>query len=88
MIHALVQNGQLKLLTPLPDDWEGCEVEIEKSGPLTGEELETFEADWAAFKALGPTEFEPGEWEEFQREWKSMEDKDRENMRRLMNGEM
>jgi hypothetical protein len=88
MIHARVHNGQLEFLTPLPDDWEGCEAEIEKSGPLTGEELAAFEANWAAFKAVGPAEFEPGEWEDFQREWKIVEDKDRENTRRLMNGAM
>jgi hypothetical protein len=68
MIQARVKNGQLELLSPIPEDWEGCLTQVNRVNDHEPSisELKEILAD---LHAMGPMEFEPGEWEEFQQEW-------------------
>ena len=64
MIRAIVQNGQIHPLEPLPAEWiEGREVVVEDAESTSVEELE---ACYRELQSLGPAEYEPGEWEHMQ----------------------
>ncbi len=61
MIRARVHLGKLETEDPIPEEWEGQLVKIL---PLTPDDpLPDLEERLAAFHALGPMEFEPGERE-------------------------
>jgi hypothetical protein len=64
MIRAIVQNGQVRPLEPLPAEWnEGRHVIVEDADLTSVEELE----DWyRELQRMGPAEYEPGEWQHVQ----------------------
>ncbi len=61
MIRARVHQGRVEIQEAIPEEWEGQFVKIL---PLTPDDPQPdLEECLAALQALGPTEFEPGEWE-------------------------
>jgi hypothetical protein len=61
MIRALVRKGRVEPQDPIPDEWEGQTVKIV---PLTPDDpIPDLEERLAAFHALGPMEYDPGERE-------------------------
>jgi hypothetical protein len=64
MIRAIVQNGQIHPLDPLPADWtEGRQVIIEDADSTPTDDLEAW---YRELQELGPAQYEPGEWEQVQ----------------------
>jgi hypothetical protein len=59
MIRAIVQNGNIRLIDPMPPDWaEGHQVIVEDaSSPPIGD-LDEWYRD---LQELGPAQYEPGE---------------------------
>jgi len=59
MIRAVVQNGLIRPLEPLPAEWtEGRRVVVEDADSTSVEDLE----GWCReLQRLGPAEYEPGE---------------------------
>lgn len=82
MIQARVHNGRLKLLDPIPESWEGCDVVISPATP--DDPVPDFKEKLAALRALGPMEWEPGEQERIEQEREEMDRNSREKMDRLM----
>lgn len=82
MIRAIIQNGQIHALDPLPADWvEGRRVVIEDAGPASSDDLE----DWyRELQELGPAEYEPGEWERVQATMDEADEQARAIVRRQM----
>jgi len=61
MIRARVHKGRVEPQDPIPDEWEGQTVKIV---PLTPDDpIPDLEERLAAFHALGPMEYDPGERE-------------------------
>jgi hypothetical protein len=61
MIRARVRKGRVEPQDPIPDEWEGQTVKIV---PLTPDDpIPDLEERLAAFHALGPMEYDPGERE-------------------------
>lgn len=70
MIHARIHHGVLEVQDPIPKSWEGQLVKIV---PLTpDDDIPDLEEKLAAFHALGPAEYEPGEREEIARSLEEM----------------
>lgn len=68
MIHGVIQDGKILPLDPLPQEWiEGLEVVIEAAPGTAGDERIQIEEWFAAFEALGPAQYEPGEREAIDR---------------------
>jgi hypothetical protein len=64
MIRAIIENGQIRPLDPLPAEWnDGREVIVEDAESTTAEELEAW---YRELKRMGPAEYEPGEWQHMQ----------------------
>ena len=64
MIRAVVQNGLIRPLEPLPAEWtEGRRVVVEDADSTSVEELEGW---YRELQRLGPAEYEPGEWQRVQ----------------------
>ncbi len=64
MIRAVVQNGLIRPLDPLPAAWvEGDLVTVEDTDAAPVEDLDEW---YRELQALGPTENQPGEWERVQ----------------------
>lgn len=62
MIRAVVHRGRVETSEPLPEEWEGLEVQLV---PLTPDDpVPNLEEFLAAHEALGPMEYEPGEREQ------------------------
>ena len=60
-IRAVVRDGTIYPLEPLPEDWhDGQEVQVEPSPPDDPEEIERW---YAELKALSPAQYDPGERE-------------------------
>ena len=64
MIRAIVQDGLIRPLDPLPTAWvEGHPVIVEDTdAPL----VEDLDAWYRELQALGPAVYVPGEWERVQ----------------------
>jgi hypothetical protein len=61
MIRAIIQNGQIHPLDPLPVEWtEGRQVIIEDAETPSPDDLEGW---YRELQELGPAQYEPGEWE-------------------------
>jgi predicted DNA-binding antitoxin AbrB/MazE fold protein len=61
MIRAIVENGVIRPLEPLPPSWsEGHEVRVEDAQSGSAEDLETW---YRELQSLGPAVYEPGERE-------------------------
>jgi len=64
MIRAVVQNGLIRPLEPLPAAWnEGRHVIVEDAGSTSVEELEGW---YRELQRLDPAEDEPDEWRQVQ----------------------
>jgi hypothetical protein len=64
MIRAIVQNGEIRPLEPLPAEWSnGRHVIVEDADVASVEELEAW---YRELQSLGPAEYEPGEWQHMQ----------------------
>jgi hypothetical protein len=64
MIRAVVQNGLIRPLDPLPAAWvEGHPVIVEATDAPPVEDLDAW---YRELQALGPAVYEPGEWERVQ----------------------
>jgi len=64
MIRAVVQNGLIRPLDPLPAAWvEGYLVTMEDTDAAPVEDLDEW---YRELQALGPADYEPGEWERVQ----------------------
>jgi hypothetical protein len=61
MIRAIIQNGQIYPLDPLPADWtEGRQVIVEEAKSTACDDLEAW---YRELLELGPAQYEPGEWQ-------------------------
>ncbi len=64
MIRAVVQNGLIRPIEPLPAEWnEGRQVIVEDADFTSVAELEEW---YRELQRLGPAEYEPGEWQQAQ----------------------
>jgi hypothetical protein len=64
MIRAVVQNGLIRLLEPLPAEWnDGRLVIVEDGDSTTVEDLEGW---YRELQRLDPAEYEPDEWQQVQ----------------------
>ncbi len=64
MIRAVVQNGLIRPIEPLPAEWnEGRQVIVEDADFTSVAELEEW---YRELQRLGPAEYEPGEWQQVQ----------------------
>jgi hypothetical protein len=64
MIRAVVQNGNILPIDPMPPDWvEGHQVIVEDADPLPIGDLDGW---YRELQELGPAEYEPGEKESVQ----------------------
>ncbi len=64
MIRAIIQDGQIRPLDPLPAERiEGRRVIVEDAESVPSDDLD----DWyRELHELGPAHYEPGEWERVQ----------------------
>lgn len=64
MIRAIVQNGLIRPLDPIPPDWvEGHEVVVDVSDLASTLDVDAW---YAELQKLGPAMYEPGEREQVQ----------------------
>jgi hypothetical protein len=64
MIRAVVQNGMIRPVDPIPPDWvEGQHVIVEDASSAPNEDLEAW---YAELQRLGPAVYEPGEQQRIQ----------------------
>jgi hypothetical protein len=64
MIRAIIENGQIHPLDPLPEEWtEGRQVIVEDAETTSSDDLEEWHRE---LQELGPAQYEPGEWERVQ----------------------
>ena len=64
MIRAIILNGRIQPLDPLPDDrTEGRHVLVEDADSTPSDDLEEW---YRELRELGPAQYEPGEWERVQ----------------------
>jgi hypothetical protein len=64
MIRAIIENGQIRPLDPLPLEWtEGQRVIVEDAESTSSGDLEEW---YRELQELGPAQYEPGEWERVQ----------------------
>ena len=64
MIRAIIQNGQIHPLDPLPAEWtEGRQVIVEDAESASSDDLDEW---YRELQGLGPAQYEPGEWEQVQ----------------------
>lgn len=64
MIRAIIENGQIHPLDPLPANWtEGRTVIVEEADSTGTVDLEEWSRE---LQELGPAQYEPGEWERVQ----------------------
>jgi hypothetical protein len=61
MIRAIIENGEVRLLDPLPADWcDGRELIVEEAEQASAGDLEEW---YRELQLLGHAQYEPGEWE-------------------------
>jgi hypothetical protein len=64
MIRAVVQNGVIRPVDPIPPDWlEGHQVIVEDADSGSIDDLESW---YLELQKLGPAKYEPGELERVQ----------------------
>jgi hypothetical protein len=64
MIRAIIEDGQIGPLAPLPAEWiEGRRVIVEDAGSAPPDDLEEW---YRELQELGLAQYEPGEWERVQ----------------------
>ena len=61
MIRAMIQNGEIRALEPLPAEWsDGRQVIVEEAAAARTDDLEEW---YRELQELGPAQYEPGERE-------------------------
>ena len=89
MVHARINHGVVEVQDPIPEAWEG---QIVKLVPLTPDDLTPdddipdLEEKLAAFHALGPAEYEPGEREAIAEALGELDRLGKEKLRRRTGG--
>lgn len=64
MIRAIIEDGQIRPLEPLPAEWiEGSQLIVDDAGAPPSDDLEEW---YRELQELGPAQYEPGEWERVQ----------------------
>jgi hypothetical protein len=64
MIRAIIQNGEIRPIEPLPADWrDGREVIVEEAERASTGDLDEW---YRELQLLGPAQYEPGEREQVQ----------------------
>ena len=64
MIRAIIQNGEIRPIEPLPADWrDGREVIVEEAERASTDDLDEW---YRELQLLGPAQYEPGEREQLQ----------------------
>ncbi|MHB1559293.1 MAG: hypothetical protein ACYC61_17725 [Isosphaeraceae bacterium] len=64
MICAIIEDGQIRPLEPLPAEWiEGSQVIVHDVATPPSDDLEEW---YRELQELGPAQYEPGEWERVQ----------------------
>lgn len=64
MIRAIIQNGEIRPIDPLPPDWrDGREVIVEEAERASTDDLDEW---FRALQLLGPAQYDPGEREQVQ----------------------
>jgi hypothetical protein len=64
MIRAIIQNGEIRPIEPLPADWrDGREVIVEEAERASTDDLDEW---YRELQLLGPAQYEPGEREQVQ----------------------
>jgi hypothetical protein len=59
MIRAIIQNGEIRPIEPLPADWrDGREVIVEEAERASTDDLDEW---YRELQLLGPAQYEPGE---------------------------
>jgi hypothetical protein len=82
MIRAVIQDGQIRPLDPLPAEWlEGRRVIVEDAEPAPPDELEEW---YRELEDLGPARYEPGEWERVQATLAEADERAKAEVRRQM----
>jgi hypothetical protein len=82
MIRAVVQNGVIRPLDPIPPNWvEGYEVIVEDASTVPAEDLDAW---FAELQNLGPAKYEPGEWQRVQAVMIEADEQAKADVRRQM----
>jgi hypothetical protein len=82
MLPAVIQEGQIRPLDPLPAEWtEGREVIVEDAETRTSHDLEEW---YRELQELGPAQYEPGEWERVQATLSEADEQAKAEVRRHM----
>jgi hypothetical protein len=64
MIRAIIQNGEIRPIEPLPADWrDGREVIVEEAERASTDDLDEW---YRELQLVGPAQYEPGEREQVQ----------------------
>jgi hypothetical protein len=64
MIRAILQNGPIHPLDPIPSEWtEGRQVIVEDAFAASSGDLEEW---YCELQGLGPAQYEPGEFDRVQ----------------------
>ncbi|MHB1560340.1 MAG: hypothetical protein ACYC61_23055 [Isosphaeraceae bacterium] len=82
MIRAIIRNGQIHPIDPLPSEWrEGRQVIVEDAVSVPADDLEEW---YRELQELGPARYEPGEWERVQATLAEADELARADVRRQM----
>jgi hypothetical protein len=82
MIRAVVQDGLIHPLDPLPVDWaEGRMVLVQDAESPTSDDLDTW---YQELQRLGPAQYDPGERDEIQAIWAAADAQAKALVRREM----
>ena len=82
MIRAVVQDGLIHPLDPLPVDWaEGRMVIVEDAESTTSDDLDTW---YQELQRLGPAQYDPGERDEIRAILAAADSQAKELVRREM----
>jgi hypothetical protein len=85
MIRAIIKDGAIQPLDPLPADWrdgrDGREVIVEEAEPLSTDDLEEW---YRELQLLGPAQYEPGEWDQVQAALSHADEQAKSHVRREM----
>ena len=81
-IRAIIENGQIHPLDPLPAEWgEGRQVIVADAGAASSDDLDEW---YRGLQGLGPARYEPGEWERVQATLAQADELARAEVRRQM----
>jgi hypothetical protein len=82
MIRAVVQNGVIHPLDPIPPDWvEGHQLIVEDASSAPAEDLDAW---YYELQKLGPAEYQPDEWQRVQAVMVEADEEAKAEVRRQM----